>query len=80
MEAIRKIMTVRDNTIKITLPDTYNDKEIELIILPVNDPMQVQEPVVNYEKLYGSLKSGLTVEEIDRQLKALRNEWNRDIS
>lgn len=82
MEAIRKIMTVRDNTLKITLPDNYNDKRVELIILPAdeNEPAKVEEPRVDYEKLYGSLKSGLTTEEIDRQLDALRNEWNRDIS
>ncbi|WP_375448418.1 hypothetical protein [uncultured Fibrella sp.] len=29
------------------------------------------------DQFYGSLKSGLTIEEIDHQLQTLRNEWDR---
>ena len=81
MEAIRKIVTVKDNVLRVVLPDHYNNKQVELIILPAEDvPSQVEEKKVDYEKLYGSLKSGLTIEEIDDQIKALRSEWERDIS
>ena len=31
-------------------------------------------------KLYGTLKTGLTVDEIEIELKNLRNEWERDFS
>jgi len=34
MEAIRKIATVRDNPVKVTLPEHLNNREVELIILP----------------------------------------------
>ena len=81
MEAIRKIVTVKDNVLRVVLPDHYNNKQVELIILPAEDmPSQVEEKKVDYEKYYGSLKSGLTIEEIDEQIKALRSEWERDIS
>lgn len=86
MEAIRKIVTVKDNVLRVVLPDHYNDKRVELIILPAETeaedvPSQVQESKMDYyEKFYGSLKSGLTIEEIDEQIKALRSEWDRDIS
>ena len=69
--------------LKVALPDTFNGKEVEVIILPlekVSNQSQVQEPQAAYENLYGSLKSGLSIDEIDEQLKSLRNEWNRDIS
>ena len=34
MEAIRKIVTVKNNQINITLPDDFNADEVEVIILP----------------------------------------------
>lgn len=34
MEAIRKIVTVTENTLKVVLPDNYNNKQVEIIILP----------------------------------------------
>ena len=81
MEAIRRIMTVRDNTLKVTLPDNFNDKVVELIILPADGPMQVQEPEADYfTQFYGSIKSDITEAELDKKLKSLRDEWNRDIS
>jgi hypothetical protein len=80
MEAIRKIMRVKDNTLTVTLPDNYNDKEVELIILPAEDHLQVsEEPVDYFSKYYGSMKTNMSVEEIDQKLKELREEWNRDI-
>jgi hypothetical protein len=81
MEAIRRIVTIKDNVLKVVLPDHYNNKQVELIILPTEEsPSEVREGKVDYEKLYGSLNSGLTSEEIDRQLKDLRREWERDLS
>lgn len=34
MEAIRKIITVKNHQINITLPDDFNADEVEVIILP----------------------------------------------
>lgn len=83
MEAIRKIVTVQDNTLKVVLPDNYNNKQVEIIILPApeEETMKVEEKKIGYyDKYYGSLKSGLSVEEIEKQLRELRDEWNRDVS
>lgn len=88
MEAIRKIVTVKDNVLKVVLPDSYNDKKVELIILPVDEPYVqtenlsvVKEEKVDYfTQFYGKMKSTLTEEELDKKLKSLRDEWNRDIS
>ena len=81
MEAIRKIVTVRNNALNVVLPDHFNNREVELIILPTESlPQKVEESQTNYySKFYGSIKSGLTQEEIDKKLKDLRDEWNRDI-
>jgi hypothetical protein len=59
-----------------------NNKTVELIILRADEKSftVVSEEAVDYEKLYGSLSSGLTIEQIDEQLQALRKEWQRDIS
>lgn len=87
MEAIRKIVTVKDNVLKVVLPDSYNDRKVELIILPADEsqagtyPSIVEEEKVDYfTKFYGKMKSNLTDEELDKKLKSLRDEWNRDIS
>lgn len=81
MEAIRRIVLVRDNKVTVELPEGYNNKAVELIILKAaEEPAEnVSEPKVDFDAMYGSLKSGLTIEQIDAELKALRNEWERDI-
>jgi hypothetical protein len=81
MEAIRRIVTLDARVLKIELPESYRDKTIELIILPAEEEVsKVEEVKTDYKKLYGSLKSNLTIEQIDEQLKSLRDEWTRDIS
>lgn len=76
-------MTVKDNTLKVMLPDYFNGKQAELI-LPADEydtvTPTVQEPKVDYESLHGSVKLNKSIEEIDKELKALRDEWERDIS
>ncbi len=84
MEAIRKIVTVKDNILKVMLPDYFNGKKVELIILSTDEyeavTPNVQEPKMDYQSLYGSVKFNKSIEEIDKELKALRDEWDRDIS
>lgn len=82
MEAIRKIVTVKDNTLKVMLPDHFNGKQVELIILSTDEPAaaSVEEPKFDYQSLYGSVKFNKSVEQIDKELKELRDEWERDIS
>lgn len=54
---------------------------MELIILPAEEETaKVEEKKVDYSKYYGALKSGLSVDEIDKQLRELRSEWDRNPS
>lgn len=82
MEAIRKIVLVKDNLLKVEMPAGYNGKQVELIILSAKDPTSmVEESEVDYyTKFYGKLKSDLSKKEVDSKLKFLREEWNRDLS
>lgn len=53
----------------------------KLSILRVKKDKTVGQPKKNdITKLYGTLKTGLTVDEIEIELKNLRNEWERDFS
>ena len=36
MKAIREIKTIKDNKIALTLPKSFKDKRVEIIILPYN--------------------------------------------
>jgi hypothetical protein len=81
MEAIRRIVTVKDNVLKVILPDHYNDKQVELIILPMEEDVsfRVNEERTDYfGKFYGKMKSSLSQDELDKKLNALREEWKRD--
>lgn len=44
--------------------------------LPQSDIVPVQSSV--FDQFYGRVKSGQTIEQLDSQLKQLRNEWTRD--
>jgi hypothetical protein len=61
MKAIREIKTIKDNKIVLTLPKSFKDKRIEIIILPydIND-------IENVDKKYWQLLSE----------KSLENIWN----
>jgi hypothetical protein len=43
MEAIRKIVTVKNHQINITLPDDFNAEEVEVIILPKQDDFDLTD-------------------------------------
>jgi hypothetical protein len=82
MEALRKIVTVKDNKLTVQLPDIYNGKKVELIILSTEEfpPSQFQEKKSDYHKLHESIKLDMTIEEINKELKELRGEWEREIA
>ena len=82
MEAFRKIVVVKDNILKVELPDSFNGRQVELIVLPAEEGItKVDEPEADYFSLfYGKINSELSEEEVDKKLKSLRQEWNRDLS
>lgn len=53
----------------------------KLSILRVKKDKTVGQPKKNdITKLYGTLKLNMSIEEIDNDLKNLRNEWDREFS
>ncbi len=77
MEAIRQIVTVKNHTINIILPNDFNADEVEVIIMPVqnkeyNIPQwqidQVRERTDKY------LKNPNSITDIDDFLKEIENE------
>ena len=82
MKTIRKITQITGRELKVIVPAEYEDAEVEVIIRPIatSETNVVNEPRVDYGSLYGSIKLGSTVEEINLQLKKLRDERDRDIS
>ena len=61
--------------------DLYNDTYTifcNLITKPKPTIINNKDSKPDITKLYGTLKLNMSVEEIDKQLKALRNEWERD--
>jgi hypothetical protein len=45
--------------------------------LPSNDSLTADDKLSFFSRFYGSLQSGLSIDEIDHQLQTLRNEWDR---
>ena len=43
MEAIRKIVTVKNHQINITLPEDFHAEEVEVIIFPKQDNFELTE-------------------------------------
>jgi len=59
MKAFREIKTIKDNKIVLTLPKSFKDKRVEIIILPykIND-------VENEDKKYWQLLGEKSLENI----------------
>ena len=76
MEAIRKIVTVKNHQINITLPDDFNAKEVEVIILPKQDDYEIPQWQINEvrERTERYLKNPNNVTNIDDFLKEIEDE------
>ncbi len=56
-----------------------DDKVILLKVLMYAKETSAENKPKNLTQFRGSIKTGLTVEQIDQQLKEIRSEWERDI-
>jgi hypothetical protein len=78
MEALRYIEIPHDGRITIDLPEILRSKEkVEIIVLPYNDIIK-KKKAFDPKKFRGAGKLKMTVDEIGRESKKLRNEWNRN--
>jgi hypothetical protein len=77
MEAVRFVGTPRRGKITIDLPiELKNKKKLEIIILPYEDKTK-KPKAFDPTKFKGVGKLNMTVEEIDRECRKLRDEWDR---
>ncbi|MNE81461.1 hypothetical protein D3C80_1781150 [compost metagenome] len=76
MEAIRKIVTVKNHQINITLPDDFYAEEVEVIILPKQDDFEIPQWQINEvrERTERYLKNPNNVTDIDDFLKEIEDE------
>ena len=76
MEAIRKIVTVKNHQIKITLPEDFYADEVEVIILPKQNDFEIPQWQIDQvrERTERYLKNPNDVTNIDDFLKEIEDE------
>lgn len=80
MQAYRTHSVVHNGQVIVQLPEGFENTDVEIIVLK-SSSTGIGKPGKKgkFKKYRGILKTGLTIEEIDAQLKALREEWERPI-
>ena len=68
MQALRQIVSVRDNFIHVVLPDDFKADTVEIIVLPVKE----QNKIRNSERFSGAI-SKETAEKLHKHLKVSEN-------
>ncbi|MCI9846354.1 hypothetical protein [Flavobacterium pectinovorum] len=77
MEAIRRIISVKNHSVTVILPDDFTANEVEVIILPVqNDEYKIPQWQIDQvrERTENYLKNPNNVTDIDDFLKEIENE------
>lgn len=77
MEAIRRIISVKNHSVTVILPDDFTANEVEVIILPVqNDEYKIPQWQIDQvrERTDSYLKNPDHATEIDDFLKEIENE------
>ncbi len=80
MQAYRTHSVVHNGQVVVQLPEGFENTDVEIIVLKSSSTSIAQPSKKGkFKKYRGILKTGLTIEEVDAQLKALREEWERPI-
>ena len=76
MEAIRQIVKVKNHKICITLPDDFNADEVEVIILPKSNNVEIPQWQMDQvrERTEKYLKNPSSAQDIDDFLKDIDGE------
>ncbi|WP_426091521.1 hypothetical protein [Flavobacterium sp. DSR3-2] len=76
MEAIRQIVKVKNHKISITLPDNFNANEVEVIILPKSNNVEIPQWQMDQvrERTEKYLKNPSSAQDIDDFLKDIDGE------
>ena len=76
MEVYHTQSTVENGQVVVVLPEGFENATVEIIVLQATagelaDPHKKGK----FNKYIGILKTGHSIEEIDAQLKSMRDEW-----
>lgn len=76
MEAIRQIISVKNHSITVILPDDFTADEVEVIILPVQNEYKIPQWQIDQvrERTENYLKNPKNTTEIDDFFKEIENE------
>ncbi|WP_158728685.1 MULTISPECIES: hypothetical protein [unclassified Flavobacterium] len=76
MDAIRQIVKVKNHKISITLPDDFNADEVEVIILPKSNNVEITQWQMDQvrERTEKYLKNPSSAQDIDDFLKDIDSE------
>ncbi|SFE82860.1 hypothetical protein [Flavobacterium xueshanense] len=76
MEAIRQIVKVKNHKISITLPDNFNADEVEVIILPKSNNVEIPQWQMDQvrERTEKYVKNPSSAQDIDDFLKDIDGE------
>jgi hypothetical protein len=78
MQAMRFVESPKEGKITIELPFELKTKEkVEIIVLPYEDKKK-KKKAFDPKKFRGAGKLDMTVEEINRECRKLRDEWDRN--
>jgi len=74
MQAYRTHSVVHNGQVTVQLPEGFEDTDVEIIVLKSSTTSIAKScKKGKFDKYFGILKTGLSIEEIDAQLKALRD-------
>ena len=77
MQALRKIVTVKDNLLRVVLPADFKADKVEIIVLAIEEHDKPNK-LKNSERFSGAI-SKETAGKLHKHLNEIRNEWERDI-
>jgi hypothetical protein len=77
MQALRKIVNVKDNLLHVVLPTDFKANKVEIIILPFEEQYTTHK-LKNSER-FSRAVSKETAEKLNKHLNEVRSEWERDI-
>lgn len=81
MQAYRTHSIVKNGQVTVQLPEGFENSDVEVIVLQTQPSAgAVHSKKHHFAKFRGSLKTGLSREELDLQLQKLRDEWERPLS
>ena len=80
MNAYKIQAIVKNGQLIIDLPKNFDNANVEVIVLQIGYPAISDKPRKDMSKYLGIFKNKQTIEQIDEQLKEIRNEWARDFS